>query len=203
MIEKNYFEKINNMIKRGDVILCDLGSGRGSEQFGIRPCVVVQNDLGNRFSPTLIVAPITSKLDRVKLPTHVKIDSCDSLEKNSIVLCEQIRTVDKVRIGGICGRVSGEDLKRITSALITSVEIFKRGEQEAREQVIRVKTREKSIIELIDIVGLEPMIEYIYKYQRELKKLESICSKYKLSVDNYYVQNDNIRKILEEKNVDQ
>lgn len=201
MTEKSYFEKINNMIKRGDIILCDLGSGKGSEQYGIRPCVVVQNDLGNRFSPTLIVAPTTSKLEKIKLPTHVKIEQCDSLDKNSVVLCEQLRTIDKVRISGICGKVSSEDLKRITAALITSVEIFKRGEQQAREQAIRVKTRERSIIELVELVGLEPMMEYICRYQRELIKLDGICNKHGLLINNYYNQDEGIKEILE-KNVD-
>lgn len=201
MTEKSYFEKINNMIKRGDIILCDLGAGKGSEQYGIRPCVVVQNDLGNRFSPTLIVAPTTSKLEKIKLPTHVKIEQCDSLDKNSVVLCEQLRTVDKVRISGICGKVSSEDLKRITAALITSVEIFKRGEQQAREQAIRVKTRERSIIELVELVGLEPMMEYICRYQRELIKLDGICNKHGLLINNYYNQDEGIKEILE-KNVD-
>lgn len=201
MTEKSYFEKINNMIKRGDIILCDLGAGKGSEQYGIRPCVVVQNDLGNRFSPTLIVAPTTSKLEKIKLPTHVKIEQCDSLDKNSVVLCEQLRTIDKVRISGICGKVSSEDLKRITAALITSVEIFKRGEQQAREQAIRVKTRERSIIELVELVGLEPMMEYICRYQRELIKLDGICNKHGLLINNYYNQDEGIKEILE-KNVD-
>ena len=201
MIEKSYFEKIDNMIKRGDIILCDLGVGKGSEQGGTRPCVVVQNDSGNRFSPTLIVAPITSRLEKIKLPTHVKIEQCNSLDKNSVVLCEQLRTIDKARISCICGKVSGGDLKRITAALITSVEIFKRGEQEAREQAIRVKVREKSIIELVDLIGLEPMMEYICRYQRELIKLDGICNKHGLLINNYYNQDEGIKEILK-KNVD-
>ena len=86
------------MVRRGDVYYADLAGSVGSEQGGLRPVVVIQNDKGNRFSPTLIVAPISSRLTKPPIPTHVILPA-DSLEKASIVLLEQIRTIDKQRLG--------------------------------------------------------------------------------------------------------
>lgn len=193
MIENK--DKQEMIVKRGNIVLCDLGSAKGSEQFGIRPCVVVQNESGNLFSSTVIVVPVTSKMDRVKLPTHVKISEGYGLEKNSIALCEQLRTVSKTRIGEVCGNVSMEDMKRITSALIVSLEIFKRGEQEAKEQAIRVRTRGKSILELIGIVGIDNLKEYICKYKRDLRQLNAVCSKYRLPIEKLYIEKEELIKI--------
>ncbi|WP_026188972.1 type II toxin-antitoxin system PemK/MazF family toxin [Orenia marismortui] len=86
-------------IKRGDVYYADLNPVVGSEQGGVRPVLVIQNDIGNKYSPTVIIAAITSKIDKAKLPTHVEIDSesC-SLDRDSVILLEQIRTIDKKRL---------------------------------------------------------------------------------------------------------
>ena len=83
------------LVKRGDIFYADLGTVRGSEQGGIRPVLIVQNDIGNKYSPTVIVAPITSQ-DKTKLPTHVSLDMVNSgLPKKSTVMMEQVRTLDK------------------------------------------------------------------------------------------------------------
>ena len=86
-------------VKRGDIYYADLSPVVGSEQGGVRPVLIVQNDVGNRYSPTVIAAAITSQRDKSKLPTHIEIDSqtC-GLSKDSIVLLEQIRTIDKKRL---------------------------------------------------------------------------------------------------------
>lgn len=86
-------------IKRGDIFYAELNPVVGSEQGGIRPVLIVQNDIGNQYSPTTIIAAITSQLDKAKLPTHVELakEIC-GLEKNSVVLLEQIRTIDKQRL---------------------------------------------------------------------------------------------------------
>ena len=87
------------VIKRGDIFYADLSPVIGSEQGGIRPVLVVQNDVGNKFSPTVICAAITSKINKAKLPTHVEIDAAEyELVKNSVILLEQIRTIDKRRL---------------------------------------------------------------------------------------------------------
>ncbi|MGI6176448.1 MAG: type II toxin-antitoxin system PemK/MazF family toxin [Christensenellales bacterium] len=109
------------MIKRGDVYLADLNPVVGSEQGGIRPVLVVQNDLGNKHSPTVIVAAITSRQSKAKLPTHIVANSDDLILKGSIVLLEQIRTIDKVRLHDKIGVLNIETMKKVDEALSISV----------------------------------------------------------------------------------
>lgn len=86
-------------VRRGEVYFADLSPVVGSEQGGVRPVLIIQNDIGNRFSPTVIVAAITAQIQKAKLPTHVEINSKDhGLERNSVILLEQIRTLDKQRL---------------------------------------------------------------------------------------------------------
>ncbi len=86
-------------IRRGDIFYANLSPVVGSEQGGIRPVLVVQNNIGNKYSPTIIVAAITSKINKAKLPTHIELSGATyGLEKNSVVLLEQIRTLDKARL---------------------------------------------------------------------------------------------------------
>ncbi|MDA2502827.1 type II toxin-antitoxin system endoribonuclease NdoA [Bacillus cereus] len=87
------------IVKRGDVHFADLSPVVGSEQGGVRPVLVIQNDIGNRFSPTVIVAAITAQIQKAKLPTHVEIDAKKyGFERDSVILLEQIRTIDKQRL---------------------------------------------------------------------------------------------------------
>lgn len=108
------------MIERGDVYYADLNPVTGSEQGGIRPVLVIQNDTGNRFSPTIIVAAITSNLQKARLPTHIIIDE-DVLSEKSVVLLEQIRTIDKTRLIKKLGRLSDKDMHRIDEAISISM----------------------------------------------------------------------------------
>jgi mRNA interferase MazF len=86
-------------IKRGYIFYADLSPVVGSEQGGVRPVLIIQNNVGNKFSPTVIVAAITAKIDKAKLPTHVEISASEyDLERNSVILLEQIRTIDKQRL---------------------------------------------------------------------------------------------------------
>ena len=112
----------NKVIKRGDIFYADLAQGQGSEQGGIRPVIIVQNDIGNKFSPTTIVAPITSKLNKAKLPTHIEIKAKQfGLEKDSVMLMEQIRTIDKVRLREFLGSVDEYIIDKIDNALKISL----------------------------------------------------------------------------------
>lgn len=87
------------VVKRGDIFYADLSPVVGSEQGGIRPVLVIQNDIGNKYSPTVICAAITSQINKAKLPTHVEIVATDyELVKNSVILIEQVRTIDKKRL---------------------------------------------------------------------------------------------------------
>lgn len=88
-----------SLVKRGEIYFADLGEGIGSEQQGIRPVVILQNDIGNKYSPTTIVALITSMTKKLDLPVHMELDKKDSLlPQNSVILLEQIRTIDKKRL---------------------------------------------------------------------------------------------------------
>ncbi len=106
------------MVRRGEIYYADLSPVVGSEQGGVRPVLIVQNDIGNRHSPTVIAAAITSQKDKAKLPTHIPVsaDSC-GLTKDSIVLLEQIRTIDKRRLKDRMGALDGASMTRINDAL--------------------------------------------------------------------------------------
>lgn len=110
-------------IKRGDIYKADLSPVVGSEQGGIRPVVIVQNDMGNRYSPTIIVVPITTRLNKKNLPTHTKINN-SSLLKESIALMEQIRTIDKSRLIEFIGVLNENEMNRITEALRISIDVW-------------------------------------------------------------------------------
>jgi mRNA interferase MazF len=108
-------------VKRGEIYYADLSPVVGSEQGGIRPVLIVQNDIGNRHSPTVIAAAITSRLDKAKLPTHISLDAAScGLTKDSIVLLEQIRTIDKRRLKDRMGAIDRESMERVDNALSIS-----------------------------------------------------------------------------------
>ena len=109
-------------IKRSEIYYADLNPVKGSEQGGVRPVLIIQNDKGNKHSPTTIVAAITSKLDKHRLPTHVGV-KMDGLPLNSLVLLEQICTMDKSRILEYVGILDDETMVRVDAALIISVGI--------------------------------------------------------------------------------
>ena len=110
------------MIRRGDVYYADLSPVVGSEQGGVRPVVVVQNDKGNRYSKTIIVAPISKKMSKPPIPTHV-IFSDDSLSYVSMILCEQLRTIDKKRLGQWMCTLDDKTLDKINRAIRVSLSI--------------------------------------------------------------------------------
>lgn len=107
-------------IYRGEVYLADLSPVIGSEQGGVRPVLVLQNNMGNRHSPTIIVAAITARYKK-PLPTHVPIGDTKGVSKSSVVLLEQLRTIDRTRFCGYIGRVSGSSLSQINEALKISI----------------------------------------------------------------------------------
>ena len=101
-------------VHRGEVFYADLSPVVGSEQGGVRPVLIVQNEIGNRHSPTVIAAAITSRLDKARLPTHINIRAADTgLAKDSVVLLEQIRTLDKHRLRERAGQLTPADQKRV------------------------------------------------------------------------------------------
>ena len=110
------------MIKRGELYFADLSPVIGSEQGGIRPILIVQNDIGNKYSPTVIAAAITSQINKAKLPTHIELaDENFGLPKNSVVLLEQIRTLDKKRLKERIGALPQEAMEQVNSGLLISL----------------------------------------------------------------------------------
>jgi len=113
---------MTTVVKRGDIFYADLSPVIGSEQGGIRPVIIIQNDIGNKYSPTVIVAAITSQINKAKLPTHVEISSEEyGLNKDSVVLLEQIRTVDKKRLKEKIGHMTERDMQKVEEALLISM----------------------------------------------------------------------------------
>ena len=111
-------------VKRGDIFYADLSPVVGSEQGGIRPVLIIQNDIGNKHSPTVICAAITSKMNKAKLPTHVEIDAKKyQIVKNSVILLEQIRTIDKQRLKDLVCHLDKELMKKVDEALKVSFEL--------------------------------------------------------------------------------
>ncbi len=111
-------------IKRGEIYYADLSPVVGSEQGGTRPVLIVQNDVGNKFSPTVIAAAITSQRFKTSLPTHIRVDAVESgLQKDSIVLLEQVRTIDKKRLRERMGTLNQADMGRVDRALSVSLGI--------------------------------------------------------------------------------
>lgn len=110
------------LVKRGDIFFAALNPVQGSEQGGTRPVIVVQNDVGNQYSPTTIVLAITSRINKAKLPTHVEIPCMESgLNKNSVVLAEQLRTIDKSRLIQKIATVERGTMEKIDRAMAISV----------------------------------------------------------------------------------
>ena len=112
------------VIRRGDVFYADLRPVVGSEQGGIRPVLIIQNDIGNRHSPTVICAAITSRMNKAKLPTHVEIDArkCE-IVNDSVILLEQLRTIDKTRLRDRVCHLDESVLRRVDHALMVSLEL--------------------------------------------------------------------------------
>lgn len=116
----------NIEIKRGDLFYADLSPVVGSEQGGVRPVLIIQNDIGNKYSPTVIVAAITSQINKAKLPTHIEISANEyGLNKDSVILLEQIRTIDKKRLREKIGNLDENIMSKIDNGLQVSLGLFR------------------------------------------------------------------------------
>ena len=112
-------------IRRGDIYYADLSPVVGSEQGGLRPVLIIQNDVGNRYSPTVIAAAITSRLGKARMPTHIDVHADRvGLVKDSVILLEQVRTIDKQRLKERMGNLPENDMDRIDKALSVSFGLF-------------------------------------------------------------------------------
>ena len=120
---------MNGKIMRGEMYYADLNPVIGSEQGGLRPVLILQNNIGNKHSPTVVVAAITSRMGKPKLPTHVRLGT-GRLSKDSIVLLEQIRTIDKRRLHKYIGQVTDDEMEQIEHALFVSIGIDQKNKPE-------------------------------------------------------------------------
>ncbi len=108
-------------VKRGELYYADLSPVVGSEQGGIRPVLIVQNDVGNKYSPTIIAVAITSKINKAKLPTHIELPSAYGLAKDSVILMEQMRTLDKKRLKERIGELPPSTMTKVNRAILISL----------------------------------------------------------------------------------
>ena len=116
---------MNSQIRRGDIYYADLSPVVGSEQGGLRPVLIIQNDVGNKYSPTVIAAAITSRMSKTRLPTHIDIyASRAGLARDSVILLEQIRTLDKRRLRERMGHLDDEMMDRVNNAIAVSFGII-------------------------------------------------------------------------------
>lgn len=203
----------NILIKRGMVFTLDMsgmgavGSEQGENPTGskLRPCLVIQNDTGNRFSPTVIVALITSKTNKTKLPTHVELHKELGLARNSVVILEQLKTVDKQRLVQYCCKLDRETMKEIDRAMNISLGQLNTREEEVLKQVEEVKYWDRVVTELCDDVfaSSEQIKQRIIRLQIEYNKLKKICEDNKLYVSNYFIINElkyrNMLKVVDRK----
>ena len=112
------------LIRRGDIFYADLRPVIGSEQGGVRPVLIIQNDMGNKHSPTVICAAITSKMNKAKLPTHVELDAEKyGIVKDSVILLEQVRTIDKSRLKERVCHLDADALEKVNNALLVSMSL--------------------------------------------------------------------------------
>lgn len=115
---------VDYSIRRGDIYYADLSPVVGSEQGGVRPVLIVQNDIGNKHSPTVIAAAITSQINKAKLPTHIELQARSyGLSKDSVILLEQVRTIDKRRLKERMGRLDEGVMSRVDEAIAVSLGI--------------------------------------------------------------------------------
>lgn len=114
---------MENEIKRGELYYADLSPVVGSEQGGVRPVLIIQNDIGNKYSPTVIIAAITSQINKAKIPTHIELSSREfaGLQKDSVVLLEQLRTLDKRRLKEKIGALTPVKMEKVNNALLISL----------------------------------------------------------------------------------
>ena len=193
-------------VKRGDIYYADLSPVIGSEQGGIRPVLIIQNDMGNKYSPTVIIAAITSQINKAKLPTHVEISSQEyGLNKDSVILLEQVRTIDKKRIIARKGHVDNATMQLIDNAKDISMSelkpksLLERLQKDMRDYIITTLkdvneyeiTVEKMKYEDMEKSSISFMIK---KKLLLLDKFIKYCKQNQLDYEAFYKLNHGVNK---------
>lgn len=199
-MEANNVTRLNDIsrtIKRGDILWINFGKKNviGSEQSKeLRPAIVIQNDIGNKFSPVVIVALITSQLGKTKLPVHVEISSSCGLPKDSLILCEQIKSVDKQRIEGYICHVNQNILNKVDKAIEISLSTgeskyytMRREEQVAHSKAKLVYSIDLTLRELIqENESLKLIEKYTIKRVNRINELKEYCQLNRLDYTRFY-----------------
>lgn len=173
-------------VKRGMVVLVDFKDNEGSLQNGLRPAVVVQNEIGNKYSTTLIVCPLTSQLKKINMPTHVVIEN-KGLRKVSMVLCEQIITINKSDVIKYITILDDEDMFKINNAIENSLQLI--GNKKYRDKI-----GEEKVEELKNIDTAINVLKKIGQSFSELTQIRAIkigdlmryCNSHRLNIEEYY-----------------
>lgn len=184
-------------VRRGDIVICNLGEGIGSEQSGKRPCVVVQNNLGNKYAPTIIVAALTSSNGKSKLPTHIPVSVLDGVTKPSTILCEQLRTIDKRRICGLVGSISDEVMEKVDQAINISLETITPAKLEIIKLAEKLKGRDESICELYGEIPHHLLSQMIIKFKVYLDEFERLCIENRVYGEDFYEMSKELSEIIE------
>lgn len=188
---KNNFE-----YKRGQIFFSELEGTKFSEQGGVRPVVIIQNDIGNKYSPTIIVAPVTSQMTKAKLPTHVEVNN-SVLDRNSIILTEQLRTIDKRRLRKYIGVASQETMDKVNKALLISLELDQDRDRKHQLDLINKQLEE---IKGLDIFicrwiskggALNSIKEDVMELNIRIKELSEKCNKLNINI-NYEIKYDKL-----------
>lgn len=184
------------IVKRGDIFYANLGSSNivGSEQGNDRPVIVIGNDIGNKFSPVVIVAVITSQMNKAKLPTHIEVGSECGLQKDSIILLEQIKTIDKNRLGKYIGKADVNTMNKVNNAIEISLAIGEgaifsvtKEERTAMQKAKLVKFMDNTLRELLNENEPTTTInKYLAKREDRIKELKNYCILWGLDYSQYY-----------------
>ncbi len=142
------------LVRRGDVYFADLSPVKGSEQGGVRPVVVIQNNTGNRFSPTVIVAAITAQIQKAKLPTHVEVHKKYGFERDSVILLEQVRTIDKMRLEDKITQLPEAIMSKVDIASEISFGLFNQEKANAMDELAKAKKEIERLKKKLELEGI-------------------------------------------------
>lgn len=189
---------ITRQCKRACIHWVDFGETKGSEQGGIRPAIIIQNDIGNKYSPTVIVCPISSEIKKKELPTHVYLENWRTygLTKPSQVITEQIRTRDKAQLGDYIGCVDVDTMNKIDKAIEISVQVGSakniiepREVRSVKVKAETIKTLDSFLVEAFFSSGernMKAIEELVQEREDRLKDLERFASSYNINYKEYY-----------------
>lgn len=180
------------IIKRGMIFYADLGVGEGSVQAGLRPVIIVGNDLQGKYGPIITVIPITSKISKKRLMTQTILINEIGLNRESMAMAEQITTISKDKLVSYIGRLRRETMEEIDKTIDAALALTDIREKEIERQVEEVKRWENNINDLKDIVPKTALEQIKLRYKLELNKLDNICNSNRRNINSYYIANINI-----------